>query len=481
MNEWFLFSLIFASITTVIVVTNWLHKKTNIKSETIRKFIHICVGSVVSICPFIFKSNIQLILLSLLFIGLNSITIKFNLFQSINSTSRKSLGTIFFPFSILILSFFFWEKPISLILSVLVMTLADPLATIVGKNGLTTIIPWRDKKSRRGSLAMFGATLLIIMIGSDLLSRIYNASFYIPFPVLLACSLFTALLATLAESISFRGSDNLSVPIITFLSYEIFLINYSHETLTPLFFWIILSSITFIYSWYIKSLSTSGAISGYIIGIIIFGTGGWPWIIPLVFFFISSSFLSHLRHKEHAARNILQILANGGLGTLFAITYFFYQFPPAIILYLGAIGAATADTWATEIGYYSKKKPKLIFSKNIVDRGVSGGVTILGYCASMSGAFIIGILGETILKMNDLLIPITIGGLVGSLTDSILGRFIQAQFKCTSCNAETEDRYHCGVKTEIIFGSKYIGNDMVNFINTILGATVTYYLWMFNG
>lgn len=133
MNEWFLFSLIFASITTVVVVTNWLHKKTNIKSETIRKFIHVCVGLVVSICPFIFKSNIQLILLSLLFIGLNSITIKFNLFQSINSTSRKSLGTIFFPFSILILSFFFWEKPISLILSVLVMTLADPLATIIGK------------------------------------------------------------------------------------------------------------------------------------------------------------------------------------------------------------------------------------------------------------------------------------------------------------------------------------------------------------
>ena len=24
-------------------------------------------------------------------------------------------------------------------------------------------------------------------------------------------------------------------------------------------------------------------------------------------------------------------------------------------------------------------------------------------------------------------------------------------------------------------------NDIVNFINTIIGATVTYYLWMFNG
>jgi uncharacterized protein (TIGR00297 family) len=361
------------------------------------------------------------------------------------------------------------------------MTLADPLATIIGKNGSTTITPWKDKKSRRGSLAMFGTTLLIIMIGTDLLSRIYNASFYIPFPVLLACSLFTALLATLAESISFRGSDNLSVPIITFLTYEIFLINYTHGTLISLFFWIFLSTVIFIYSWYKKSLSSSGAISGYLLGIIIFGSGGWSWIIPLVFFFISSSILSQLRHKKYAERNILQILANGGLGALFAITYFFYHFPPAIILYLGAIGAATADTWATEIGYYSKNKPKLIFSKNIVEKGVSGGVTFLGFCASISGAFIIGILGEKILGINDLLLPIVIGGLTGSGIDSILGRFIQAQFKCNSCNSNTENRYHCGNKTELTYGSKFIGNDMVNFINTIIGATVTYYLWIFYG
>ena len=94
-------------------------------------------------------------------------------------------------------------------------------------------------------------------------------------------------------------------------------------------------------------------------GIIIFGAGGWPWIIPLVFFFISASILSHLHHKPYSYRNILQILANGGVGTLFAIIYFFTNFPPAIVLYLGAIGAATADTWATEIGFYSKTEPRL--------------------------------------------------------------------------------------------------------------------------
>ena len=97
---------------------------------------------------------------------------------------------------------------------------------------------------------------------------------------------------------------------------------------------------------------------------------------------------------------------------------------------------------------------------------------------SATGAFIIGILGEEILNLNDLLLPLTIAGLTGSLVDSILGRFIQAQFKCSQCGNQTEDRYHCDHKTKLIFGSKWIGNDMVNFINTIVGAFVAYFFWM---
>ncbi len=236
--------------------------------------------------------------------------------------------------------------------------------------------------------------------------------------------------------------------------------------------------VIFSIAWNRKSVSSSGAISGYIMGIIVFGAGGWPWIIPLVFFFISSSILSHLRHKPYSNRNILQILANGGVGTLFAIIYFFWQFPPAIVLYLGAIGAATADTWATEIGFYSKSKPRLVLSKQVVKRGISGGVTFLGIIGSVLGALIIGLLGESILNMNDLLLPLAVAGFIGSLTDSILGGYIQAQFKCSICNEHIENRYHCNTKSKLISGSKWIDNDAVNFINTIIGANAAYFLWM---
>ena len=114
------------------------------------------------------------------------------------------------------------------------MTISDPIAAIIGKKGRTIYMPWRDQKTRRGSLAMFGSTMIIIMLGTDLLTRIYGAAFFIQFPILIGVSIFTVLSATLAESVSYRGSDNISIPIITFLSYEIFVINYKNGTLMQL-------------------------------------------------------------------------------------------------------------------------------------------------------------------------------------------------------------------------------------------------------
>ncbi|MGY8781261.1 MAG: DUF92 domain-containing protein [Fidelibacterota bacterium] len=477
-NDWIIFGFLFIGIFIILGLAEFIRNKQRWATEKTRLLVHSLIGVIVSICPFLFKFNYQLISLSLVFIIFNFFTIQSNRFSSRHTTSRKSYGTVYFPFAILLLSYFWWDKPISFILTILVLAIADPIAAIIGAKGEIIYFPWRDQKSRRGSLAMFGSTFIIILLGTDFLGRIYGASFFIPFPIIIGLSIFTAFSAALAESISFRGTDNLSVPLITFLSYEIFLINYTHGTLSQLLLWLAISLAIFALAWNRKALSSSGAISGFLIGVLVFGTGGWPWITPLVFFFVTSSILSHLNHKQYAKRNILQILANGGVGTISAVVYFFWNFPPAIVLYLGAISAATADTWATEIGFYSKSKPRLVLSKKIVERGISGGVTLMGIAGSALGAFIIGILGEEILMMNDLLLPLTIAGLTGSLTDSILGRFIQAQFKCPHCGEQTEDRYHCDQKTKLIFGSRWIGNDMVNFINTTVGAGVAYFLWM---
>ena len=242
-----------------------------------------------------------------------------------NATSRKSYGTIYFPFSVLILSFFWWDKPVSFILSILVLTLADPIAAIFGSQQNYKFTPWIDKKSIRGSSAMFTSSFFIILLGTDLLLKYYGSNYSIPIPALLGLAIFTAFSATLSELVSYRGSDNLSIPIITFLSYEIYLINFTHGNLTNLMLWTFLSIIIFTIAYKKKSLSLSGAIGGYLLGIVIFGSGGWNWIIPLIFFFISSSILSHFNRKEKSQRNLLQILTNGGLATIFAIENIFIK------------------------------------------------------------------------------------------------------------------------------------------------------------
>ena len=381
-----------------------------------------------------------------------------------NAVERKSLGTIYFPVSVLILSLFFWDKPISFFIAVSVLTFADPIASIVGSKSRNYFYPWKDKKSVKGSIAMFSASFILVALGTDTMARLFNANFYLPFHILIGLALFTAICATLSEMLSYKGSDNLTVPLITFFSYEIFLINYTHGNLIHLLIWSILSIGIFSIAKQFQSLSFSGALSGFLVGILIFGSGGWVLISPLVFFFISSSLLSAIKNKPSSKRDALQILANGGIPTFFALSYFFFKDQIFLLGFLGSLSASTADTWATEIGFLSKKRPYLIFTSTKVDKGTSGSVSLLGTFGSIMGALFIGLISYYILEFNHSIALITFAGCLGSLTDSILGRYLQGKFYCIKSNKVVEQRFQFDAENALISGFKWIDNNLVNFI-----------------
>ena len=121
---------------------------------------------------------------------------------------------------------------------------------------------------------------------------LFEAAFFIPLTILIGVSGFVAMLVTLSESNSYRGSDNFSVPIIAALSYDLYLINYTHGNLDSLLIWSLLSSIAFYIAYKFNSLSKDGAVGAYVMGIIIFGAGGLKWVIPIATFFILSSIIS---------------------------------------------------------------------------------------------------------------------------------------------------------------------------------------------
>ena len=159
------------------------------------------------------------------------------------------------------------------------------------------------------------------------------------------------------------------------------------------------------------SLNVSGAIAATITGTIIFGVGGWQWAVLLLTFFITSSGLSRAFKKQKTKleekyskgheRDAGQVFANGGVAALFALLH--GVVPAALWPWLGfaaALAAVNADTWATELGVLNPRPPRMItnLSKQ-VEKGTSGGVSLVGTLASLAGSALIATLA-VLLPLN---------------------------------------------------------------------------------
>jgi len=266
---------------------------------------------------------------------------------------------------------------------------------------------------------------------------------------------------------------------------------------------VILSGLIALLAYKRNSLSKSGVAGAMLVGTAIFGFGGWVWGMTLIAFFVLSTLLSHYkeREKEQIAaekfdkggrRDFGQAAANGGAGALIALAYVFVPDPLILAAFAGIMATVNADTWATEIGVLSTKPPRLITTFEPVEPGTSGGVTLLGTLATLGGAIAIGLslilflaidgifggvgfemAGEPALAVPGLILAAGIGGLAGSLFDSLLGATVQSIYFCPICEKETEKCLHtCGTQTDQARGWRWLNNDLVNFISSIVGGAV---------
>jgi uncharacterized protein (TIGR00297 family) len=153
------------------------------------------------------------------------------------------------------------------------------------------------------------------------------------------------------------------------------------------------------------------------------------------------------------------------------------------LAFAGAMAAVNADTWSTELGVLSEIPPRLITTGQKVERGTSGGITAAGILAALGGATLIGIaaiLFSASQRWFIALVTIILGGLLGSLFDSVLGATIQAIYWCPVCSKETERHplHTCGSPTQKIRGISWINNDVVNFACSMMGAVAAVTFWL---
>ena len=282
-------------------------------------------------------------------------------------------------------------------------------------------------------------------------------------------------------------------------------------------------------------VTKSGLVAAFVVGLIVWILTSWAWFFIMLSFFLITALFTHFKYKKkHAlgaaqeksgARSWSNVVANGLLPMSFVIFGFllillgggqdayghtevgfgpyFIPFPVVAVTFaafLGALATHTADTLATEIGLLNPSPPRLITKPWLtVPAGTSGGVSVMGYIATMLGSLLIGVtaailaapfwlsmLGFAIMPEIINFAPVTIvlialvGGFVGCTIDSLFGATIQGMWKCRVCGKHTEKRAHCNEPAEYLRGSRLFDNNMVNLVSGLLGALVAVilYLWL---
>jgi len=240
-------------------------------------------------------------------------------------------------------------------------------------------------------------------------------------------------------------------------------------------------------AWRAGTLTGAGGWAAGLVGTMVLTGAGWAGGAVLAAFFLSSNLLSRLAPAVEGIdakgdrRDTRQVLANGGVAALGALAGLS---DPRLGLWLvtGSLAAAAADTWATAAGGLSSAPPRLLWSRRIVPRGSSGGMTTAGNLGAGGGALVVSVTGA-IGAADPALIPAgMVIGFVGMIADSALGATLQGRFHCPACGVPSEWPVHrCGTTTARQGGLPWLDNDGVNLAATSLGALLALGAWAWHG
>lgn len=178
-----------------------------------RKISHLLSGLISAILPFLVSLQ-DIVLIGLVILLILLLSQKTEKLAGIHNINKKSFGAIFFPIGLVMTALIFWEyEPLLFTSSALVLGLSDGLAALVGhKYGKHKI--FKDKTAE-GSLAFLSISSIIIITSLVFI-------FDVPFKIALLNSFWVSFLLMGIELYSWKGTDNLLLPVAT--AFVLFLI-----------------------------------------------------------------------------------------------------------------------------------------------------------------------------------------------------------------------------------------------------------------
>jgi uncharacterized protein (TIGR00297 family) len=232
-----------------------------------------------------------------------------------------------------------------------------------------------------------------------------------------------------------------------------------------------------------RSLSLNGALAALAVGTLAL-RAGWSWGVFLIAWFALATILSRIGRIKKAGRtgdivakgdrrDARQVLANGGVfACCAALSAWSSPSATLAIAAAGALTAAGADTWATEIGTLYGGQPWSVRTWTRVAAGTSGAVTVVGVAGSVLAAIVLSGLASVLgLTKSSAIAAVALGGLAGSAVDTLVGAWMQERRWCPRCAQLTERLIHtCNTPTVHSGGWNRLDNDAVNALCTVAGS-----------
>jgi dolichol kinase len=200
-------------ISLLLIFNELTYRRLSPTGEVTRKFAHF--SSVLATVPFpyIFPSHWYILVLAFLFALVLFITQNGKLLNSIHDIKRKSIGSYLLPIAIY-LTFLvsdLLDNKFLYILPMLILAVSDPMAAILGiniktYNGRIKIFGKKLKKTWLGSGSFLLSSFVISIIALYFHRGVFDfKAFWL--------AMLLSVVTMVAELISWRGSDNLSIPL----------------------------------------------------------------------------------------------------------------------------------------------------------------------------------------------------------------------------------------------------------------------------
>ena len=446
-------------------------------SEATRKLVHIALGGWWLIAAGFFTSAVWAAVLPATFILVNAYAYRRQKLTFMGRDGGEDTpGTVYYAVSLTALALFSFgiSAPYVGALGIFCMAFGDGFAAVLGSRFGKRTIPGAPGKTFVGSATMFLASFAscaAVLVTSGV-------------PMATGIAFVLAAAATLLELFSVDGLDNLFVPLGVSALYAAAFLPAAAYALVGL----LLSGAVALASFRLRLLTVPGGLGAAAVGTLAFAIGGWPLWLLLMWFFGSSNIASKLMalraakrdggapasRKHGGPRKLRQVLANSVPFLACALAYTAVGDPWLLILASGALAASTADTWASEVGVYSRRPPVNILTRETMQRGLSGGVSPLGLAATVVGATTSAFLAMLLFHSFGYALPtgpdafffIIACGIVGSLVDSVLGVLMQAKYRCPG-EGDLVETPPCGAQAALVSGYAWVTNDAVNLMSGV--------------